>query len=153
MPKVAPLQSNFNGGEFSPLLYGRVDTDRYGTGLATCLNYKPTIQGGLIRRPGSYYVAEVKDSTKATRLVEFEFSTTQAYIIEFGDQYFRFYRNHGQIGAPYEIASPYLEADLFDLRFTQSADVLYITHPDYEPRKLSRTGHTYRHCIRHHGNQ
>lgn len=145
MPKVSPLQSNFNGGEFSPLLYGRVDTDRYKTGLATCKNYKPTIQGGLIRRAGSYYVAEVKTSAKVTRLVSFEFSTTQAYIIEFGDQYFRFYRNHGQIqsgGSPYEVASPYLEADLFDLRFTQSADVLYITHPDYAPRKLSRTGHT-----------
>lgn len=145
MPKVSPLQSNFNGGEFSPLLYGRVDTERYATGLATCLNYIPTIQGGLVRRPGTYFVTEVKDSTKACRLVPFEFSTTQAYILEFGDQYLRFYRDHAQItsgGSPYEIATTYLEAELPDLRFTQSADVLYITHPDHPPAKLSRTGHT-----------
>jgi hypothetical protein len=77
--------------------------------------------------------------------MSFEFSTTQAYILEFGDQYIRFYRNNGQIesgGSPYEVASPYLAADLFQLRFTQSADVLYICHPSYAPRTLSRTGHT-----------
>ena len=67
MPKVSPLQSNFNGGEFSPLAYGRVDLDRYGTGLATCLNYLPAIQGGLLRRPGTRFVNEVKYPTKNTR--------------------------------------------------------------------------------------
>lgn len=145
MPKASPLQSNFSGGEFSPLLSGRVDADRYGTGLATCLNYIPVIQGGLVRRPGTKFAYEVKDSTKSTRLVSFEFSTTQAYIIEFGDQYVRFYRNNGIIldaGLPYEVVTPYLEADLFELKFTQSADVLYITHPNYAQRKLTRTGHT-----------
>ena len=39
---------------------------------------------------------------------------------------------------PYEIETPYLTADLFDLKYEQTADVLYITHPDYEIRKLSR---------------
>lgn len=97
MPKASPLQSNFNGGEYSALVQGRVESDRYKIGLATCLNYIPTIQGGLPRRPGTQFVAEVKDSTKATRLVRFEFSTTQAYILEFGDLYIRFYRDNGQI--------------------------------------------------------
>lgn len=145
MAKVSPFQGNFNGGEFSPLLYGRVDAERYQTGLATCLNYIPTIQGGLTRRGGTYYAAATKTAAEEARLVRFEFSTTQAYILEFGDQYIRFYRDHAQIdsgGSPYEIVTPYLEADLFQLRFTQSADVLYIVHPSYAPRKLTRTGHT-----------
>lgn len=145
MPKVSPLQSTFIGGEYSPLIYGRVDSDRYKEGLAACVNYIPIIQGPITRRPGTKYVAQVRDSSKATRVVRFEFSTTQAYIIEFGDLYCRFYMNNGQIlsgGVPYEIASPYTAADVFDLRFTQSADVLYITHPNYAQRKLSRTGHT-----------
>lgn len=105
----------------------------------------PTIQGGLVRRSGTEYVAEVKDSSKATRILSFEFSVTQAYVLEFGDQYIRFYRNYGQIqsgGSAYEISSPYLEADLFDISIAQSADTLYICHPDYEPRTLTRTGHT-----------
>jgi len=144
--KVSPLQSSFNGGEFSPLLHGRVDNERYQTGLETCLNFVSTIQGGLTRRPGTYYVAEVKTSANKTRLVSFQFSVTQAYILEFGNTYIRFFKNNGQIesspGTPYEISSPYLTADLFELKFTQSADVLYITHPDYAPRKLTRTSDT-----------
>lgn len=146
MPKVSPLQSNFGGGEFSPLLHGRVDNERYGTGLEVCTNYVPTIQGGLMRRPGTYYVAEVKTSSAVTRLISFQFSVTQAYILEFGNTYIRFYKNNGQIesspGTPYEISTPYLTADLFQLKFTQSADILYITHPSYAPRKLSRTSDT-----------
>lgn len=145
MPKVSPIQGNFLGGEISPLVYGRVDSERYKNGLATCLNFIPTLQGGLTRRPGSYYVAEVKNSAKVSRLVEFEFSTTQAYLLEFGDQVIRFCKDYGQIlnaGTPYEVATPYLEAHLFELKTTQSADVLYIVHPLYAPRKLTRTSHT-----------
>ena len=80
-------------------MYGRVDAERYKTGLATCLNYVPTLQGALTRRPGTAFVSEVKTSSKATRVVRFEFSTTQAYILEFGDQYLRFYRNNALITA------------------------------------------------------
>jgi hypothetical protein len=139
------MQTSFGGGEFSPLMNGQVDLDRYRQALEKCLNYLPTLQGGLVRRSGTKYVSEVKDSTKSTRLIPFEFSTTQAYILEFGDEYIRFYRNNGQIQsgmAAYEIASPYQDTDLFQLRITQSADVLYICHPSYKPRTLSRTGHT-----------
>lgn len=41
-----------------------------------------------------------------------------------------------------EVPSPYLEADLFDLHFVQSADVLTIVHPSYAPRELRRLGAT-----------
>lgn len=146
MAKVSPLQSSFNGGEFSPLLYGRVDNERYNTGLKKCLNYVPTIQGPVTRRPGTMYVSAVKTAAKKTRLIPFQFSVTQAYMLEFGHLYIRFYKDYGQIetspGVPYEVVSTYAEADLFQLKFTQSADVLYITHPSYPPRKLSRTSDT-----------
>jgi len=97
IPRVSPLISNFGTGEISPKAKGRVDADRYKQSLDTCENYVPTIQGGLIRRSGSSFVAEVKDSTKAVRLERFEFNTTQAYIIEFGDYYIRFYKDNGAI--------------------------------------------------------
>ena len=42
----------------------------------------------------------------------------------------------------YEVPTPYLTADLFELKFEQSADVMYICHPDYEPRTLSRISTT-----------
>lgn len=97
MPKASPIQTNFNSGEFSPLLYGRVDSERYKTGLATCFNYIPTLQGPLIRRPGTKYVGDVKDPSKPPTLIPFQFSASQAYILEFGDLYVRFYANGGQI--------------------------------------------------------
>jgi hypothetical protein len=146
VPKVSPIQTAFNAGEFSPLMYGRTDFDTYKNALKTSINGIGLIQGGWARRPGSYFVAEVKTSASATRVIPFEFSTTQAYIIEVGDLYFRFYRNNGRIEtAPdvaYEIVTPYAAAHIPALRFVQSADVLYITHPLYAPRKLSRTAHT-----------
>lgn len=146
MPKVSPIQGSFNGGEISPLLYGRTDFDQYKTAVRTCTNMVPMVQGPVTRRPGTYFAAEVKDSSRATRLYRFEFSTTQAYIIEFGHTYCRFYRDNGRIesppGTPVEIVTPYAEADLFELKFTQSADVLYIAHPDYLPQKITRSSHT-----------
>jgi len=76
------------------------------------------------------------------RLVRFEFSVTQAYILEFGNLYIRVYKDNGQIqtgGAPVEIVTPFTTAQLFDLYFAQSADTLYIAHPSHAPRKLTRT--------------
>lgn len=221
MPKVSPVQQNFNAGEFAPLAYGRTDIGAYKNGLRTCLRYIPTIQGPIIRCPGTKFAAEVKDSSKATRLIRFEFSTTQAYILEFGDLYMRVYKDDAQVAAAsqaitnitkanpavvtysgadtyangdrvaitgvvgmsqvnnreftvanvnagantfelsgvnstgydtytsggtiaeiFEIVTPYVEADLFQLKVTQSADTLYIAHPGYAPRKLTRASHT-----------
>lgn len=145
MAKVSAIQNNFNGGEISPLLYGRPDLDKYKTGLKTCKNFIPLIQGPVERRPGTVFVEEVKTSSLSTRLVRFEFSTTQAYIIEFGNLYCRFIKDNGQIlsgGSPVELVTTYATADLFELKFTQSADVLYVTHPDYPPRKITRTSDT-----------
>jgi hypothetical protein len=115
------------------------------------VNFLPMVQGPARRRSGTRFVEEVKDSTDRTWLLRFEFSETQAYILEFGDQYIRFYTNHGQVlsgGSPYEIASPYTTADLTNangtlrLRTVQSGDVIYIVHPSYPPKKLSRFGAT-----------
>ena len=145
MPRATWIQSNFNGGEWSPLAYGRFDIAKYKNGLAVCKNFMPTQQGGLTRRPGTRYAAAVKDSTYAPRLQRFEFSTTQAYVLEFGDQYIRFYTNDGQLlsgGVPYEVATPYSSTEVWQLNFAQSADTLYIVHPGYAPRKLQRAGAT-----------
>lgn len=145
MAKVSPFQGDFSTGEVSPLFQGRVESPRYKNALATCLNFYPVTQGGLVKRSGTAYVAETKTSSKVSRLVRFEFSSTQAYVIEFGDLYCRFYTNQGQVqsgGSPYEIVSAYSAAELFDLRFLQVADVLYVVHPNHAPIKLIRVGAT-----------
>ena len=145
MARVAVQLTNFTGGELSPRLDGRNDLAKYSTGCKTLENMVVYPHGSAARRSGTQYVAEVKDSSKETRLIPFEFSTTQTYILEFGNQYIRFYKDNGQIlsgGSAYEISSPYLESELFDIKYAQSADVMYICHPNHAARKLSRTGHT-----------
>ena len=145
MARVAVQLTNFTGGELSPRLDGRNDLQKYSTGCKTLENMIIFPHGSAARRSGTQFVSEVKDSTKETRLIPFEFSTTQTYILEFGNQYIRFFKDNGQIlssGSPYEISSPYLEAELFDIKFAQSADVMYLCHPNHPVKKLSRTGHT-----------
>jgi hypothetical protein len=143
MAKVATVQTNFNSGELSPLLHGRIDQDRYKTGCAVCLNYIPMIQGPLTRRSGSYYVAETKFSgARKVRLKAFTVSTSSAFMIEFGHLYVRFFKNEAVVGVPYEVVTPYTESEVFDLKFTQSADVLYITHPSHPPMQLNHFADT-----------
>lgn len=143
--RASPIQSSFSTGEVSPYLKGRSDLDRYKSALEKCENYIATIQGGLTRRPGTKFVSSTKDQSKLSRLISFEYSTTQAYILELGVGYIRFYKDNGQIlsgGTPYEISTTYTEDELFDIGITQSADVLYLVHPNHKSAKLIRRGHT-----------
>lgn len=212
------IQTNFTAGEWSPKMRGRVDQEKYYNSVQTALNCIPEAQGGITKRPGSYFVSEAKDSSKPTRIIPFIFSTTQAYILEFGDLYMRVYRDRSQavlsaktitnitkanpavvtsaghsysngdqvnidsvVGMTevnnrrftvanqatntfelqgvdstayttyssggfareiYEIVTPWGEDDLEQLKFTQSADTLFVAHPDYAPRVITRSGDT-----------
>ncbi len=218
MARVHPFQTNFTAGELTPKLAGQVDFKKYSNGVETLENMQVFPQGGATRRPGTRFVAEVKNSANITRLIPFEFNVEQSYIMEFGDQYIRFYKDNGQItetakditaitkanpavvtssshgysdgdhvwiasvvgmtevngrrftvankttntfelsgvnstnyttyssggtaSKVYEISTNYTSAQVFDLQFAQSADIMYITHPLHEPAILSRTGHT-----------
>jgi hypothetical protein len=223
MARVAVQLTNFTGGELSPRLDGRNDLAKYSSGCKTLQNMIVFPHGSAARRPGTNFVAEVENSAEKTRLIPFEFSTTQTYILEFGDQYIRFYKDGGAIleanktitgitqanpgvvtatahgysngntivisgvvgmtqvngkrfkvanvttntfelqtidgtnvnttsftaytsggiaNRVYQIATTYLTADLFQIKYAQSADVMYLCHPDYSVKKLSRTGHT-----------
>lgn len=151
MGKNAPALSNFNAGELSPDFAARVDNEKYPVGCSTLQNFVPRVQGGARRRAGSRYVQPVKDSTQRTWLRKFIFSQSQAYQIEFGVGYCRFYTNHGQVlsgAVPYEITSPYTAQMLTNadntcgLQMEQSGDVIYIACGSYWPMQLTRLGAT-----------
>ena len=97
MPRVHDLQQAFNAGELHPRLAARLDFAKYRSGLEICENLLPLSEGGAMRRSSTRYVAGVADSAKKGRLKRFQFSTTQAYILEMGDSIMRFYRHQGQI--------------------------------------------------------
>jgi len=91
------FMTNFTAGELSPNMMGRTDVERYYNGCFTLENFIVLPQGGLIRRPGTRFVSEVKDSSKKTRLIPFIFSNEQSYILEFGDHYMRVCANGGHV--------------------------------------------------------
>lgn len=141
--------TNFSAGALTRKLDARLDFQKIFDGARTLENMMVYPQGGAFKRPGTKYVSGVSDVTATTRLVPFVYSTEQAYILEFGDGYIGFYKDQGQIvtaaggvTTPYTISSSYDEDDLIDLKFTQSADYLYIASPSNEPAILTRSGHT-----------
>lgn len=146
MAKEKVIQTNFTSGELSPLMFGRVDTTRFQNGAAAISNFIVRQQGGLWFRQGSQFLKEVKDSTKKVRIFEFEFSDSQCYVLEIGDFYIRIYYDGGFVetspgsGVPLEVVTPYSQDMIWSLKFAQSADVLYITHPNVMPQKLMRLG-------------
>ena len=153
MGRETYIQDSFTAGEVSPYLGGQVRLTAYRNGLRYCQNFLPLPYGLIDKRPGTRFVAEVKNSAKKVRLIPFIFSETQAYALEFGETtggtgYMRAFYQEGQLysGATiYEITSPYTATQLTGatrVKYSQSADVMYMAHVNVEPYKLSRTGHT-----------
>lgn len=144
MARLRPHQTAFTSGEVSPRLRGRLDTDRYQNGASIIERFICNAHGGASKDPGTRFVSNTK-SDGVGHLIAFEFNTTQAYILEFGALYIRFYRDGFQIqsgGSPYEIVSPYLVGEVPDLHHGQTADTMILTHRNHKPQILTRTGHT-----------
>ncbi|MEK9697997.1 MAG: ubiquitin-activating E1 FCCH domain-containing protein, partial [Candidatus Poseidoniales archaeon] len=184
MARSAPAFSSFTAGEISPKLEGRTNIEKYREGLSDLTNMVVMPHGGVTRRPGTEYLGETADSSVKSRLISFQFKTADTYILEFGDQTMRVFRNDLQVlsASPATItgatqadpvvvttsgahgfsngdevfidsvagmteinARNYLVQNVtsttFDLRFAQSADTMYIVHPNYDVRTLTRTDH------------
>lgn len=142
--KVDTIQTSFVGGEFGASLLGRTDIAQYENACSILENFLIRPFGSAISTQGSEYISECKTggSTGIVRLLNFTFSQTDAYVIEMGDKYFRFYTNGGVVVStgttPYEVAHVYSASEVFDVHFCQLNDVIYMAHPDYPPQKLTR---------------
>ncbi|MBF0188920.1 MAG: hypothetical protein HQL50_13440 [Magnetococcales bacterium] len=97
MPVQSHIQTNFTAGELSPRLGARIDISKYNNGCSRLENFLIHPHGGISRRGGSEYIADVKEHDKTVRLIPFEFSTEQTYILEFGDQYMRIFKEGGHV--------------------------------------------------------
>lgn len=140
-------KTNFTLGEISPRTKGRFDQDKpiYKNGADLLENWLTTQQGGVMYRPGTRFVATIKNQSNQVRFERFRYSISQEYVLEIGNAYMRFFSNSGQVlsgGLPLEIVTPFLQADIFQLEMANRADVMYIVHPSYFPQKLVRTSAT-----------
>jgi len=135
-------QLSFGGGEQTPKMWSRSDVEKHGTGCRQLQNAIPEIYGDAERRPGTIYIATSHNSTATIRIVPFIFSAEIAYEIELGNKYARFFYGGALLddGGDVYISTPYLTAHLFELKLYQIGDVIWIVHPSYAQRKLSRTG-------------
>lgn len=134
------VQPAFTGGEVSPSLAARVDLARYGVSLKRCRNFIIRPTGGIDNRPGTRFIAQIEGDVPAL-LIPFEYSSEQAYVLEFTEQKIRIIREGVLLmdgPDPLEVVTPYLEAELPRIRYTQSADVLTLVHPNHAPRQLLR---------------
>lgn len=142
MPKVDHIQTSFAGGVFGSSLFGRTDLAQYETACEIVENMLIRPYGSAISTPGTRYIATVSDSTLKTRLLRFVFSRADAYVIEFGPAYFRFYTSKAVVittgTTPYQLAHTYTESELKDVRFTQRNDVIWLTHPNHKQAQLTR---------------
>jgi hypothetical protein len=146
MPRAAVIGEAFNSGELSPRMAGRVSTGPYASGCHRLEGFIPDIAGPAVKCGGLAHVAAVKDEARRTWLVRFERDTDSVFMLEFGHLYVRFYKDYAPVlsgGVPYEVVTPYTEADLindagaFSIDYTQSGDILYLAHRSHQPRKLS----------------
>lgn len=146
MPKLSHIQTNFTAGEITPKLYGRVDIESYPNSAKSLRNTTVMVQGGATRRPGTVYVGATGDSgVRKARLIGFVIDRARSYAIEFGHQFLRFFKDGARVlelGLPYQIVTPYTEADLFDVRYAQIGDQMILVHPNYAPRVLTWYGDT-----------
>jgi len=90
-------QAAFVGGELAPSLYARTDLDKYRYALKTAYNVIINRWGGAANRAGTKFIGETRDSSKEARLIPFQFSTTQTYVLEFGDEIMRPIKDGGQV--------------------------------------------------------
>lgn len=97
MTTARTIARSFAGGEISSELFGRMDLDKYQTGLAKCENFIVLPHGPAQNRPGFAFVNQVKDSSRRVRLVEFSFSAAETMVLELGHLYIRFHTNGGTV--------------------------------------------------------
>jgi len=226
-------QNSFASGEWTPSMWGRTDMNGYASASRLLKNWFIHRTGKASTRPGTIFLTNPYGG-KYCVFIPFEFSITQAYLLELTDGILRVYKDDGLVlidatntsiykwtasgsgtneyymellaggdpsilepqenevyfdgvlvsegalgslaagtygygdndtlgydtlyvrladgadpdskGSEFvqvvgQYAIPYAEADLADLKFTQSADTLYINHPSYAPRTITRTSH------------
>lgn len=100
MPRSSPIQTSFNAGKWGPRLQGRVDLEKYTSACNELKNFIPTVQGPALKRSGTRFVKTVKDQSEKSRLIPFEFSTEQAYVLELYEGGMRVLKDSGAVLEP-----------------------------------------------------
>jgi len=142
---TARFQPSFAAGVLGPGLHGRIDIAKYDVALKVGKNVFVHAHGGVSNRPGTEFICEVMDHTKAHRLIPFTRDDDENYIMLMGDSEMKIIEDGAVVqsgGSDYNPSTPYASTDLDDLDYVQSVDVMYFAHQGTFPQKMSRSGVT-----------
>lgn len=151
MARFVSIQTNFSTGEIDPLLRARVDLPAYANALEEATNVVVQPQGGVRRRPGLRYISSLPNSgdesaANGVRLVPFEFSTSDSYMLCFTHERMAVFKAGVLITDINASGDDFLDtsalgltgARLANLVWTQSADTLIAVQQDIPPVKIVR---------------
>lgn len=128
--------TNFSSGELNPLFNARIDTPAYTNGAKQCRNFALLAEGGLMRRPGTTYLATLPAEC---RIIPFVFSDDEIAIIVLSNNRMDVYNISGTaLTSNYTTNCNWTTAQLFELNFAQFGDTVFITHRDNETRRIFR---------------
>lgn len=131
------LLHGFSAGELSPNMHARIDLEKYALGAELIRNFYVDFRGGVSNRPGTKFIIEADDNTEGfVRVLPFVFSQTEAYLLVFTPLQVKVYFLGTLVAT---IVTPWDGTQIWDLKFTQSADVMTIDHPEFNPHDLRRT--------------
>lgn len=138
-------QVSFSRGEASPIAAARTDQAFYSNALSLCLNWFVRAEGAVSNRPGLEYIATcISAAPNGSYLLPFVYNNEQSYLAEFAVGSITTYANGALIQAG--IVNPYQFADLPNLRWAQSADVMDVvvaTTPPYQLTRVSPSSFTF----------
>jgi len=148
MSRAVTIQTNFTTGEVDPLLKSRIDINQYYNALDQARNVLIQPQGGIERRPGLQFIFEVPSAANpqnGMKLVPFEFSTTQSYMLLFVHNRMYIFKNKELVTNINSSGNDYLTTTigstvLATMDHTQSADTLIVVQEDMAPKKIVRGG-------------
>lgn len=138
MPQAKVIQSSFSSGELDPNMVSRIDSATYYEGAETLRNFQMMEQGGLMRRPGSEYIANLGADT---RIVTFTYSTGDEYIFAFQNTVLKIYSTTGTLHQTIT-SCPWTTSALRELNFAQYADTMFVVHRTMLMQKIVRDGTT-----------
>ena len=145
MSRIIQIQNDFTAGELDPKLRARTDISQYKSGLSTARNVSIQPQGGAKRRDGTKFVAELDSgAADAVRMVSFEFSVSDSYMLVFTPGKMYVFKNGAQItningsGNDYLTIASLTSAILPQMNWVQSADTVIVVHEDLEPVRILR---------------
>ena len=145
MSRIIQIQNDFTSGELDPKLRARTDISQYKSGLSTARNVSIQPQGGAKRRDGAKFVAELDSgAADAVRMVAFEFSTSDSYILIFTPGKMYVFKDGAQVtdingsGNDYLTIASLTSAILPEMNWVQSADTVIVVHEDLAPVRILR---------------